>query len=152
MGMVQELYKRMLKKHPGAMLCYMSMVCDITGIRKLTLQSINNERTAVAYALGYIAKTGRSSHPWAERKMGVYHEFSNHGELWVILQPTKAALDLPSSYLSLRKHRMSPHCLLFSSSFPASTAHLQYLENQIRTKVLIIVMSKRAVLTKSSAL
>ncbi|KAH7232785.1 hypothetical protein BKA59DRAFT_487375 [Fusarium tricinctum] len=89
---------------------------------------------AFAYILGYIAKTGRSSNPWSERRMGVYHEFSNHRELWVILQPTKAALDLPLSYLSLRRERISPHSLLFSFSFPASTAYLQYLENQIKTK------------------
>ncbi|EXM26154.1 hypothetical protein V3481_014044 [Fusarium oxysporum f. sp. vasinfectum] len=98
-----------------------------------TSNTISHEY-AFAYILGYIAKTGRSSNPWSERKMGVYHEFSNRRELWVILQPTKVALDLPSSYLNLSKHRMSPHTLLFSSSFPTSTAYLQYLENQIKTK------------------
>lgn len=107
-------------------------------IQEDTQKALNSDtlsyKYAFAYMLGYIAKTGRSSNPWSERKMGVYHEFSNHGELWIILQPTKAALDLPSSYLSLSKHRMSSHSLLFSSSLSTSTAYLQYLENQIRIK------------------
>lgn len=139
MDMVQELYKRMLEKYQLAILYHMSMVCHINIILKLPPQIVNDKMAAFAYILGYIAKTGRSSNPWSERKMGVYHEFSNRRELWVILQPTKVALDLPSSYLSLSKHRMSPHTLLFSSSFPTSTAYLQYLENQIKTKVPVAV-------------
>ncbi|KAI8721442.1 hypothetical protein NCS52_00591700 [Fusarium sp. LHS14.1] len=92
---------------------------------------------AFAYTLRYVAKTGRPISPWSERKMGVYQELRHSTSLWVILQPTTAALDLP---LSGRNAFQSPqdqlnlHLLLLSSSLPPWREYLQHLDGLVKAK------------------
>lgn len=88
-----------------------------------------------AYALRYVAKTGRSQCPWSERRMGVYHKFDGATSVWVIMQPTPAALGLPKAASAPRWREIGPalpHVLLFQSSLPAWVAYLKYLEGIVR--------------------
>lgn len=91
-----------------------------------------------AYALRYVAKTGRSQCPWSERRMGVYHKFDGATSVWVIMQPTPAALGLPKAASAPRWREIGPalpHVLLFQSSLPAWVAYLKYLEGIVRGNV-----------------
>ncbi|KAK0646793.1 hypothetical protein B0T16DRAFT_458677 [Cercophora newfieldiana] len=86
------------------------------------------------YTLRYMAANGRSQCPWSDRRIGVYHmrnAMRNASKsVWVVLQPTVAALELPRA-VPAGSHQHDPtrlHVLLLRSILPAWTAYLTYLD------------------------
>jgi hypothetical protein len=71
--------------------------------------------------------------------MGVYHKFrSSASSIWIILQPTQAALNLPitlSTRESWSHDRVIPHVYLMKESLPAWRAYLKTLEALVRKNV-----------------
>lgn len=66
-----------------------------------------------------MAKTGRETWPWSERKMGVYDKYDSetNSSTWLILQPTSLAWKLPELCGTERNaYIMTSHEFLFQSS------------------------------------
>lgn len=107
--------------------------------RKLILLAIS----AFSYTLHHVATTGRTHYPWSERRMGVYHSFDLSKSVWIILQPTPAALKLLEAALDASRLREPHfphdptmlHALLFQSTLPGWTVYLKYLEALVRSNV-----------------
>lgn len=90
------------------------------------------------YTLRYMAANGRSQCPWSDRRIGVYHKRDSSKSIWVILQPTAAALELPQAVSDDPQRQHDPallHVLLFRATLPAWAAYLTYLETLVRADV-----------------
>jgi hypothetical protein len=102
-----------------------------------------------AYTLRYVARTGRKEHPWSERKMGVYHKQNGPTSLYIILQPTPTALELPARVSSsspgatISMYSVLPHVLLFQSTLPAWKAYMQNLEGPVRNIVSYVFIHSK---------
>lgn len=85
-----------------------------------------------------MATNGRTQCPWSDRRVGVYHKHDSSKSVWVVLQPTNAALELPQAAYKVYQRECDPvrlHMLLFSSTMPAWIAYLTYLEALVKTIV-----------------
>jgi len=90
------------------------------------------------YNLRYVEETGRNTHPWSIRRMGVYQKFSaqTNSSVWILIQPTLAAkrlarISTESTYI----FHPSMHVTLISSTLRKWRGYLRDLDRNIRDKV-----------------
>jgi hypothetical protein len=96
----------------------------------------------VCYSLMYVEKSGRDTHPWSMRRMGVYQRYSLDSgvSVWILLQPTPRSKQIiapmkPKSGLLLLKH-----VLLCSSK----TRNWRYYLKELQKKVWEMVCDIRS--------
>ena len=90
------------------------------------------------YGINYMAKTGRDTWPWSNRKVGIYHKYDRvfQSSIWIVLQPTIIASRLPKLFADRAKSPlMEPHLVLFHSTAQSWTAYLKYIEIEVRKNV-----------------
>jgi len=92
----------------------------------------------VYYSLRYIEKTGRDTHPWSMRRMGIYqrYDFDSASSIWILLQPIPKAKELATSSVESKSRLLLlRHILLCSSKIQNWRYYLKDLQQKIREKV-----------------
>jgi hypothetical protein len=82
-----------------------------------------------------MARTGRETWPWSDRKIGIYHKYdqSMQSSTWIILRPTAGASRFPELFANRAKSSvLAPHLVLFHLAAQAWTEYLRYLESEVR--------------------
>lgn len=89
------------------------------------------------YNLRYVEETGRDSHPWSLRRMGVYQKYSAEAKtsVWIFVQATSIAKKLAKISAEARDPlHLAFHVSLLSSTMGKWTGYLKSLDRKIREK------------------
>lgn len=92
----------------------------------------------LCYNLRYVQKSGRETHPWSVRQMGVYQkfDFNESSSTWIFLQPTcqvkRLAIAMPNQRT---RHPLDTHISILSSTTEAWRWYLKELDQTIRSLV-----------------
>ena len=86
------------------------------------------------YNIRYVDKTGRDTHPWSTRTVGIYqkYNFQTKSNTWTVIQPSIAIKRLIVS--STESHSLSPlslHTTLLNSTLVQWPAYLKHLNCKI---------------------
>ncbi|KAL9122943.1 MAG: hypothetical protein Q9187_000498 [Circinaria calcarea] len=86
------------------------------------------------YNIRYIEETGRDTHPWSTRTIGIYqkHNFQTRSNTWIVIQPSTAIKRLIVS--STESHSLSPlslHTTLLNSTLFQWPTYLKHLNWRI---------------------
>jgi len=93
--------------------------------------------TEIFYNLRYVEETKRATYPWSVRRMGVYQKYNaqTKSSVWIVIQPTPAALTLTNNFLLSEQLPLAMHLWLISSTTAKWRMYLKHCDNEIREKV-----------------
>ena len=92
----------------------------------------------LCYILRYVQRTGRETHPWSMRQMGIYQkfDFSKKSSNWIFLQPSSQAKKLAMHRPHVQaSHPLEAHIEILSSTLDAWRWYLNGLDHTTRSLV-----------------
>ncbi|ORY10806.1 hypothetical protein BCR34DRAFT_339306 [Clohesyomyces aquaticus] len=104
---------------------------------------ILNDDFQLLYTIRYMARTGRESWPWSERRVGIYYKIANDSETWLILQHMsflrsltgmRAGEELDCGRLT-GSGTIARHVALIESTSRRWNDYLKLIEAQVRRDV-----------------